>query len=235
MSAPAPYLLFNEVLKNKNTTRKCLGIAKNYFTKSLKNDPSKVVLPKYPLIFSKTLSALQPKNSPQFKLPKDSVKNQINHEVELGVMLKKGGGKGEGWKNCIGGYFLLLDYSDGLQAKNASEKGTPWFMAKAQDGFLMLSDLIPVEAIEDPHQVELELTINGETRQRDVTGNMHYKLWEQLDYINQYLTLGEGDILMTGTPEGLGPVNEGDKMECWMTYKGKELARIKQDIVRDTV
>ena len=90
----------------------------------------------------------------------------IFHEVELGVMLK-GGGKHlrkDDWKNDIGAYFLLLDYSDTHMVKEAIEQGKPWFMAKAQDRFLVLSDIIPVEAIDDPHNVELELKINGVTK-----------------------------------------------------------------------
>ena len=89
MAQQAPHLLFTEVINNRRLTRKCLGIAKNYFTHALKNDPSKVVLPPYPYIFSKTLSALMPKGQ-SFHIPKTSAPGTVNHEVELGVMLKRG-------------------------------------------------------------------------------------------------------------------------------------------------
>ncbi len=62
---------------------------------------------------------------------------------------------------------------------------------------------------------------------------MHFKIWDQLDYINRYLTLGEGDMLMTGTPEGLGPVNEGDEIEATLKYEGKLLAQIRDKIRRE--
>ena len=71
------------------------------------------------------------------------------------------------------------------------------------------------------------------TKQHDLTGNMHFKIYDQLDYISKYLTLDEGDMLMTGTPEGLGPVNEGDKIEATMKYNGKILAEIKDTIQRE--
>ncbi len=87
------------------------------------------------------------------------------------------------WINDIAGYFLLLDYTDSKLLKGAVEKGHPWFFAKAQDNFLVLSDIIPAEQIEDPHNVELELKVNGVTKQKDNTGNMHYKIHDQLDYI----------------------------------------------------
>ena len=124
-------------------------------------------------------------------------------------MLRSGGrhpAKGVDWKDDIGGYFLLIDYTDFDELKKATQKGLPWLMAKGQDGFLCLSDLIPADQIDDPHNVELELKINGETKQKDNTGNMHFKIHEQFDYITKHVTMEAGDILMTGTPEGLGPV-----------------------------
>ncbi len=98
----------------------------------MKNDPSKVHLPPYPFIFSKTLSSLIPKGQGLI-LPKHSPPNTINYEVELGVMLKKGGFgvRKEAWRDAIGGYFLLLDYTDGAAVKEAVEKGAPWFLGKA--------------------------------------------------------------------------------------------------------
>ncbi len=66
----------------------------------------------------------------------------------------------EEWQSHIGGYFLLLDYTDADELKKAVPKGLPWFQSKAQDNFLALSDLIPCEAIDDPHNVDLELKLN---------------------------------------------------------------------------
>jgi 2-keto-4-pentenoate hydratase/2-oxohepta-3-ene-1,7-dioic acid hydratase in catechol pathway len=70
-------------------------------------------------------------------------------------------------------------------------------------------------------------------RQKDITGNMHFKIHEQLEYIAKYMTLEAGDILMTGTPEGLGPVSEGDRLEASLTYKGKVLATISDVIQKE--
>ena len=82
----ASHLLFSETLKSKQVTRKCLGVAKNYFTQAMKKDSSSVQVPHYPYIFSKSLSSLCPRGQ-SFKLPKHAAPNTINHEVELGVML----------------------------------------------------------------------------------------------------------------------------------------------------
>jgi acylpyruvate hydrolase len=158
----------------------------------------------------------------------------------LGVLLKSGSLSsnpiGKEWQNHIAGYFLLLDYTDSSMTKEAVEKGQPWYLAKGQDNFLVLSEnVISADQIEDPHKVELELKINGQTRQHDITGNMHYKIWDQLDFISKYMTLDQGDLLMTGTPEGMGPVNEGDKLEAYLRYNGKVLAEIKDTIKRSEV
>ena len=71
-----------------------------------------------------------------------------------------------------------MDYSDSSKIKEIIENGEPWFIAKGQDNFLVISEnVIPCYKIPDPHKVELELKINGETKQHDFTGNMHYKIW----------------------------------------------------------
>ena len=62
---------------------------------------------------------------------------------------------------------------------------------------------------------------------------MHFKIHERLEYITKYMTLEAGDILMSGTPEGLGPVSEGDRLEASLTYKGKVLATISDVIQKE--
>ena len=116
--------------------------------------------------------------------------------------------------------MLLLDMGDMSLMKTAMGSGSSWFTAKAQDGFLVLSDLIPKEVIGDPHNCELELKINGETRQKDNTGNMLFKIPEQMHYLESdaKMRLNEGDLLMSGTPEGIAPVAEGDLLEATIHY-----------------
>lgn len=99
-----------------------------------------------------------------FTIPKTAENGSIIHEVELGVMLKRGGRHHSkhfnDWKDDIGGYFLLIDYTDAVKLKKDSQGGLPWYLSKAQDNFLVLSDIIPASEIEDPHNVDLELKIN---------------------------------------------------------------------------
>ena len=110
------------------------------------------------------------------------------------------------------------------------DKTLPWFQSKAQDNFLYLGDLIPVDAIEDPHNVDLELTINGEVRQKDNTANMIFKIPEILEHISKYITLNEGDIIITGTPENVGPIKEGDLLSATCHYQGALISQITDTI-----
>ena len=81
--------------------------------------------------------------------------------------------------------------------------------------------------------MELELKINGETRQADNTGNMFFKINDQMDYIeNSGTSLCEGDLLLTGTPEGMGPVRPGDKLEAFLrTPEGEVIAELKKEVI----
>lgn len=62
----------------------------------------------------------------------------------------------------------------------------------------------------DPYKVELHLKVNGQTRQKDVTGGMHFKIDDLISYCSQYVSLTEGDLILTGTPDGVGPIKIGD-------------------------
>lgn len=87
------------------------------------------------------------------------------------------------WTDRIGAYCLLLDMGDFDLIKAAIGGGLSWSTSKMQDNFLVLGDLLPKDAIKDAHNCELLLTINGETRQADNTGNMLFKINEQIDYL----------------------------------------------------
>ena len=107
--------------------------------------------------------------------------------------------------------------TDKVRIGNAIKSKTPFFTAKNQDGFLILGDLLSKDLVEDPHNMELELRINGEVRQSDNTGHMYFKINDQMDFIEDNgTTLNEGDLLLTGTPEGMGPVKHGDIIEAYL-------------------
>ena len=83
-------------------------------------------------------------------------------------------------------------------------------MAKMFDTSLPVSDFIPVESIPDPHNVDLWCKVNGELRQSGNTKDMIFNVPTLISFISQYFTLEEGDVVLTGTPSGVGPVKDGD-------------------------
>ena len=114
----------------------------------------------------------------------------------------------------IGGYALAID----LTARNLQEKvktaGLPWTAVKGFDTFLPISDFIAPSLIPDPENLVLQLQINGEIRQRAMTNQMIFKIPRLLSHISSIMTLNEGDVVLTGTPAGVGPIKNGDKMRA---------------------
>jgi 2-keto-4-pentenoate hydratase/2-oxohepta-3-ene-1,7-dioic acid hydratase in catechol pathway len=120
----------------------------------------------------------------------------------------------------ISGDFLLLDLTDrgnycdivDMQAL-AKKDSLSWDLSKGQDNFCPVSPFIPAKDIKDTYALELHLQINCKTVQRDINGNMHYKIDDIIEYVSKFMTLNEGDLILMGTPNGIGPVNVGDKIE----------------------
>jgi len=103
-----------------------------------------------------------------------------------------------------------------LQAQ-AKKEGLPWTLGKCWDTFSPLSATIPQASIPDPHSVELWLKVDGVERQRGSTGDMLAKIPELIAEISAVMTLEKGDVILTGTPEGVGPVDVGQTITCGIT------------------
>lgn len=105
----------------------------------------------------------------------------------------------------------------------AKKKGLPWSIAKGYDTFLPLSRLIPKSKIPDPHNVELYLQVNGKDVQRDNTELFLFQIPRIIADISKVMTIEEGDIVITGTPKGVGPVVKGDVMKGGILVDGVEV------------
>ncbi len=112
----------------------------------------------------------------------------------------------------------------------AKKKGLPWDISKGFDTFLPISKLINKSAIPDPHKIELYLTVNNEVRQNDSTELMLFRIPRILSDISKVMTLEKGDIVITGTPKGVGPVVPGDIMRAGIRIDGKELEEAKIEV-----
>ena len=112
----------------------------------------------------------------------------------------------------------------------AKKKGLPWSIAKGFDTFLPMSNPIPKSAIQDPHNVELFLKVNGETKQHGSTNLMIFRIPRILSDISKVMVLKPGDVILTGTPAGVGSVQEGDVIRAGVMIDGKEIEEGKLDI-----
>ena len=97
---------------------------------------------------------------------------------------------------------------------DAKKKGLPWTLAKGFDTSAPVSDFVPAGEISDPRNLEVKLDVNGITRQHSNTGNFIFNIEELIAYISQFFTFERGDILFTGTPEGVAPAASGDRLEA---------------------
>lgn len=112
----------------------------------------------------------------------------------------------------------------------AKRKGLPWDISKGFDTFLPISRLIPKAKIPDPHDIELWLRVNGEDRQRDSTNLLLFTIPRILSDISRVFTLEEGDIVITGTPKGVGPVVPGDVMTAGIRVAGEEVEEAAMEV-----
>jgi acylpyruvate hydrolase len=105
----------------------------------------------------------------------------------------------------------------------AKKKSLPWALCKGFKTFLPVSHFIPKEKIPDPHDVELYLKVNGELRQSDSTKLMLFDIPRLLQHVTSVAPLEEDDLLLTGTPKGVGPVKPGDVITAGIKVNGTEL------------
>ena len=166
-----------------------------------------------PIIFLKPSTAIIGNGDPII-LPK--ISNEVHHEVELTVLIGKGG------KNIlqsrayehVAGYGVGLDMTMRDKQKEAKKAGNPWSIAKGFDTSAALSPFTPKDLVKDPHDLEILLKVNGQVRQRSNTSNMIFKIDVIISFLSTIFTLEEGDVLYTGTPEGVGTVVAGDVIDA---------------------
>ena len=125
--------------------------------------------------------------------------------------------------DAIDGYAVSIDMTARNVQDEAKRKGLPWSIAKGFDTFLPISNYIPKARIPDPHDAELWLSVNGETKQRDSTGLMLFRVPKQLAEISQCMTIERGDLVLTGTPKGVGSVELGDVMKAGIRVREEEV------------
>lgn len=125
---------------------------------------------------------------------------------------------------------MSIDMTARNTQNEAKKKGLPWDIAKGFDTFLPISDIIPKSDIPDPHKIDIYLTVNNEHRQADSTELFLFQIPRLISDISKVMTLEKGDIILTGTPKGVGPVVPGDVMRAGIKVGGKELEGAKIEV-----
>ena len=200
---------------------KIICIGRNYTNHiaELKNER-----PTEPVVFMKPDSAVLLKQHP-FVLPEFS--NDVHHEIELIVKINKVGKYIEPKfahkyydEISVGIDFTARD----LQAK-LKDKGLPWEKAKAFDGSAVIGEFVSKEQFASLENVNFELIKNGAVAQKGNSSLMLWKIDELVAYVSQFFTLKIGDIIFTGTPEGVAAVQPEDVLEGYL--EGQQLFRIQ--------
>lgn len=184
----------------------CIG--RNYAAHAAElNNP----LEEEPLVFLKPTSALAGEGEP-LRLPDYS--SDVYHECELVLLIGKGGrdiAESEALDH-VAGYGIGLDMTARDVQSAAKSKGHPWTKAKGFPTAACLSRLTPAAQVADPQRLSFELRVNGVLRQQGDTGLMLFPVAAIIAYLSRIYGLQAGDLIYTGTPEGVAAVRSGDKL-----------------------
>ena len=169
-------------------------------------------VPDAPMLFIKPATALVDLKQP-LVLP--SFSQDVHHEVELAVLIGTPLRKADAAAvapPAIAGVAVAVDLTARDIQSSLKKKGHPWEISKGFDGACPLSPFVSPSSFADLQDIHLSLTVNGESRQTGNTRNMVFGVADLVAYMSQYFTLLGGDLILTGTPAGVGPVNPGDEL-----------------------
>ncbi|MDB5154569.1 MAG: fumarylacetoacetate hydrolase family protein [Mucilaginibacter sp.] len=191
---------------------KIIAIGRNYaeHAKELNNP-----VPAVPVIFMKPDTALLKDNKP-FYHPDFS--QDIHHEIEIVLKISKEGKHIN--EKFAGIYFeeigLGIDFTARDIQQRHKEKGLPWELAKAFDSSAPVSNFVPKSKFSDIYNLNFRLDINEQTRQQGNTKDLLFSFERIITFVSKYITLKKGDLIFTGTPQGVSKVNIGDHLEGYL-------------------
>lgn len=164
------------------------------------------------LFFIKPATALVP-ITPSFTIP--GQQGAVHNELEIAVLIAKPlkAASFAEVNEAIWGYGLALDLTLRDVQARLKQLGRPWEVAKGFDGACPLTGFVPKQAVQHPQQLDFRLSVNGELRQQGNSANMIRGISQLISEMSQHFTLLPGDVVLTGTPAGVGPLNDGDSLE----------------------
>lgn len=168
-------------------------------------------VPDQPMVFLKPTSSII-YNGDAIVLPEQS--QNVHHEVELVIAIgKEGKNISEGnARHYIAGYGIGIDVTARDIQQKAKDNRHPWSVAKGFDTFAPISRFVAVQPSTDFSAMKLSLAVNGEVRQHGKTSHMIFSVDTLIAYLSTIFTLSPGDLIFTGTPEGVSPIMAGDSI-----------------------
>ncbi|OMF34646.1 5-carboxymethyl-2-hydroxymuconate isomerase [Paenibacillus sp. FSL H8-0548] len=156
-------------------------------------------IPKYPILFNKFNNSLTGHHA-EVVIP--NVTKKLDYEAELAIIIGKKAKnvKVEEALSCVFGYTIAND----LSARDLQTLTPQWMLGKSCDGFAPLGpSLVTADEVENPNQLDIQTLVNGELRQNSNTKDMIFHCDEIISFISRHMTLEPGDVILTGTPEGV--------------------------------
>lgn len=203
--------------------RRIYCVGRNYaeHTREMGHDPDREL----PFFFQKNPDNLVLDNG---DFPYPSKSSNVHHEVEMVVAIGKGGTDiaVENALDHVYGYALGLDMTRRDLQGEAKKTGRPWEIGKAFEHSAPMTDIVPASTSGHLSEGEIWLKVNGEVKQ---TGNLNQLIWnvpETIAHLSAIFELKAGDLIMTGTPAGVGPIKRGDVMEAFCAGVGSLTAKV---------
>ena len=190
--------------------RRVYCIGRNYAEHAIEmgHDPDK----EPPFFFQKNSDNVD--SSGNFPYPPHT--DDVHFEVEMVVALKSGGvdiSEAEAMQHVFG-YGVGLDMTRRDLQGEMKKMGRPWEIGKAFERSAPMGPLVPASETGHLDTGSISLTVNGQERQKGDLNQMIWKVPEQIAYLSRFYDIAAGDLIMSGTPAGVGPIQKGDVMEC---------------------
>lgn len=191
-------------------TGKVVCVGRNYaaHAKELGND-----VPEAPILFIKPSTSLTAFDN-TIVIPQGL--GEVHHEIEMAVLIREPlkAASAETCQWSIAGYALALDLTLRDIQNQLKANGQPWERAKAFDGACPVSGFVDYRGVSVRQTLDISLAINGKIKQKGNTAHMLFPTFELISYISHHFTLEPGDLVLTGTPAGVGPLQPGDKLHA---------------------
>ena len=202
--------------------RRIFCVGRNYaaHAREMGHDPDR----EPPFFFTKPADAIVICNDPKnpTKIPYPPATKNLHHEMELVVAMKSGGADIPVDKalDHVFGYGVGLDMTRRDLQNQAKDMGRPWDMGKGFDQSAPIGEIYPASRIGHPSKGTIQLDVNGKTRQKSDLNALIWSIPETISYLSGLVTLAAGDLIYSGTPEGVAAVGKGDTLQGFVDKCG---------------